>query len=209
MSPKRPRTVAKVRPEPAATASKPRIVIDTNGMTATDRERDLEREIIKLRNELSKTKSILSRLQRFDPESARLTEHQMMVALTQSNLAISEQVRELLGNNPGSGEEDVYMKDVIETQALHREIKRKQIAEVARKLAYTDRLIRADKVTTDMCSCGKHKGITFTEYGNVIEENMCPLDWWFKMSGHAFYHEYTADFERQYPYREFVREFKR
>ena len=177
---------------------------DEQGRTPSEREQELLRTVRNLQQQVQNLQNQVSRFQRFDKESTKVTEHQMLQAVVQSNLALSEQLKRLVDGHAGTEVADPMMQVNLEMQSLHREQKRKRMAEIETNLAYTQRLLRAKQEINPSCPCGEHKGIMFIEREEVLEENMCPKDWWFKQSNHAYYNGQLSQFMKAYPFNEYL-----
>jgi hypothetical protein len=166
---------------------------------STEREQALERMVEDLRRQVISLQNQVSRMQRFDHKRMKIAETQVAQAVLQSNLVLSETLGKLVGSQPVQDADFVSL--TLDAKSKEQDERRKQIGEVARELAETTRLIRADKETTPVCPCGEHHGIRFVENGEVLVDSMCPMDWWHKQSNHAYYNGYLGDFMRDNPYK--------
>lgn len=67
------------------------------------------------------------------------------------------------------------------------DIEKNPLKNLSERAKYIRQLDGMKKVITEKCSCGEHVGIRFIdENGTVVEDSMCPADWWVYKSRLAY-----------------------
>lgn len=206
-----PRTVTKVRSTEEGTDWRVKAIIpaetpDQNGEVQSERERAMALEMREMRQQITKLQGQVDRMSRIDGRGAQVRDHQLLQATLQSTLALTTEIEQLLHPFPD------YMGLNIDGRLLaiemaEREQRREETTEIAISVVQVDRLVRAKKSYTKTCPCGEHKGIRFTDGDTVLEENMCPKDWWFKQVHHAFYHGTLGTFMTEHPLKKYLKLF--
>lgn len=95
--------------------------------------------------------------------------------------------------------EDTIMRNFFSAQKRKDELDSEKIMLIGRlgrrrelrsRHARIETLMKAMQEVTDLCPCGKHKGIKFTadtiDGVVTLEENMCPVHWWRQQHQIAF-----------------------
>lgn len=79
-----------------------------------------------------------------------------------------------------------------------------------RRLEELKRLSRKQKIKTEACPCGKHKGIRFLDDdGETILDEMCPVDWWVRQTWLSFDRGALSDFLGSTPLEEYLRPYRK
>lgn len=81
----------------------------------------------------------------------------------------------------------LYQKVDRFIQDTEKSVDETALKNLSERAKYIRKLDGMQKVVTDKCSCGEHVGIRFVdEKGTVVEDNMCPKDWWVYKSRLAY-----------------------
>lgn len=76
---------------------------------------------------------------------------------------------------------EVYQAD-NQTTTVYAWNKQKRQAAKSRKIRLLRELDSANKVKTEICPCGQHRGIRFIDNDNTVLDELCPLHWWIDKS---------------------------
>lgn len=185
----------------------PEEVPDQNGEVKSERERAMEREMRQMRQQIAKLQSQIDRLGRIDGPGARARDHQLLQATLQSTLALVTEIQQII--HPSPDFEGMQIDgQLLALELAERDRRREETTEIAISVVQIDRLMRARKTYTAKCPCGQHKGICFSDGDTVLEENMCPVDWWHKQSHHAFYQGKLGTFMQETPLKKYLKLFE-
>jgi hypothetical protein len=92
---------------------------------------------------------------------------------------------------------------------LHRLNVDRQSRDARKRLNYIRQLADLRQVDTPKCPCGNHSGIRFVnKQGDIIEDNMCPKEWWIKQSRLAFENGKLDDFVSLIPMKDYLFAYK-
>lgn len=81
----------------------------------------------------------------------------------------------------------LYQKVDRFTKSTEKAVEDNSLKNLSERAKYIRQLDGMKKVVTEKCSCGEHVGIRFiNENGEVVEDNMCPADWWVYKSRLAY-----------------------
>jgi hypothetical protein len=111
---------------------------------------------------------------------------------------------------PPLSPEMVELQRIQQSYAYARHRRQK---EVDSRISYIRRLAECRQELTECCPCGLHSGIRFVapvyaiqgQSGEVVlEENVCPKQWWVWQSMLALREGRLAAFTAAYPYHEYI-----
>jgi hypothetical protein len=81
----------------------------------------------------------------------------------------------------------LYQKVNRFIQDTEKSVDENKLKNLSERAKYIRKLDTMKKVITDKCTCGEHVGIRFVdENGTVVEDHMCPKDWWVYKSRLAY-----------------------
>jgi hypothetical protein len=104
---------------------------------------------------------------------------------------------------------DPVMELTKTSNALYHSMKFVRKQQIRQNVDHRRRLSKCRLTKTDVCPCGEHYGIMFTDdEGTVLEENVCPLNWWVAMSRLAFIDGVYSQFLEKLPLSDYLAAYK-
>lgn len=95
------------------------------------------------------------------------------------------------------------------SNALYHSMKFAQAQKVRQNVDHRRRLSKCRLTKTEVCPCGEHYGIMFTDDdGIVLENNVCPLNWWVTMSRLAYIDGVYSQFLENVPLADYLAAYK-